>query len=146
MRLPENTPLYSMPQKMTKVFDADLRLAGIPKRDDQGRTVDVHALRHTFGTMLAKAGVPPQVAQRAMRHSDPKLAANVYTHLGLLDVAGAVAALPMFSDQKKVELPTAAEQTGRDSFPPCFPLTPDKTCTSAAIPGKTEVDKGQIET
>jgi hypothetical protein len=51
-------------------------------------------LRHKFGTMLAKAGVPLQVAQKAMRHSTPVLTANVYTHLGLLDVAGAVDKLP----------------------------------------------------
>ena len=26
-----------------------------PKRDDRGHTIDVHALRHTFGTMLGIA-------------------------------------------------------------------------------------------
>ena len=35
--------------------------------DDRGRTIDVHALRHTFGTHLSKAGVPLRTAQAAMR-------------------------------------------------------------------------------
>ena len=98
MRLREDMPLFDMPAKMTKVFDADLRFAAIPKRDAQGRTVDLHALRHTFGTLLSKAGLPLQVVKRAMRHSDPKLTANVYTHLALVDMAGTVESLPDFSE------------------------------------------------
>ena len=62
--------------------------------DDRGRTIDIHALRHTLGTHLSKAGVPLRTAQAAMRHSDPSLTANVSTDPKLLDVAGAVARLP----------------------------------------------------
>jgi len=90
----DNEPVFEVPEKMHKVFDADCAAAGIPKKDGAGRAIDVHALRHTFGTNLAKAGVPLQVAQHAMRHSNPALTSNVYTHLGLLDVAGAVEKLP----------------------------------------------------
>jgi len=62
--------------------------------------VDVHALRHTFGAYLTKNGVPPGTAQAAMRHSSLDLTMlarrgeNVYTDPSLLDVAGALAALP----------------------------------------------------
>lgn len=66
----------------------------VVKTDHRGRTIDVHALRHTFGTHLSKAGVPLRTAQAAMRHSDPSLTANVYTDPKLLDVAGAVESLP----------------------------------------------------
>ena len=66
----------------------------VVKTDDRGRTIDIYALRHTFGTHLSKAGVPLRTAQAAMRHSDPSLTANVYTDPKLLDVAGAVASLP----------------------------------------------------
>ena len=79
-----------LPEKMSRVFERDCNAAGIPKHDGAGRVIDVHALRHTFGTMLARAGVPLQVAQRAMRHSDPRLTANCYTHPGLMDISGAV--------------------------------------------------------
>ncbi len=87
-------PLFDVPKKICKVFELDCKAAEIAKTDGAGRVVDVHALRHTFGTMLARAGVPLQLAQKAMRHSTPTLTANVYTHLGLVDVAGAVDRLP----------------------------------------------------
>jgi integrase len=66
----------------------------VPRTDDRGRTIDIRALRHTFGTHLSKAGVPLRTAQAAMRHSDPSLTANVYTDPKLLDMAAAVASLP----------------------------------------------------
>jgi integrase len=79
---------------LERILDRDLRLAGIPKRDDRGRTLDVYALRHTFGTLLSKGGVAPRTAQAAMPHSDIKLTMNVYTDPKLLDVRGALDALP----------------------------------------------------
>ena len=58
--------------------------------------MDVHAFGTTFGTHLCAAGVPLRIAQAAMRHSKPELTANVYTDPKLLDVAGALNALPAF--------------------------------------------------
>ena len=89
--------LFNVPDDLSKVFERDRAVAGIVKSDDRGRTVDVHALRHTFGTMLSKAGVSPRVAQAAMRHSSIDLTMNVYTDPRLLDVQGAVESLPEFS-------------------------------------------------
>ena len=93
-RLDGRTPLFYVPSNLLRTFDRDLKAAGIDKIDDRGRTLDVHALRTTFGTMLSKGGVPLRTAQAAMRHSDPKLTANVYTDPRLLDTAGALDALP----------------------------------------------------
>ncbi len=93
-KLPGDTPLFTVPDKLVKVLDRDLRLAGIPKRDDRGRTVDVHAMRHTFGTLLSKGGVAPRTAQAAMRHAKIDLTMNVYTDPRALDVQGALDALP----------------------------------------------------
>jgi integrase len=104
--LPPGEPLFEVPEGLIRIFDRDLVFAGLArvenrggkevvvKTDDRGRTIDIHALRHTFGTHLSKAGVPLRTAQAAMRHSDPSLTANVYTDPKLLDVAGAVASLP----------------------------------------------------
>ena len=64
------------------------------RRDGHGQTVDVHSLRHTFATLLARNGVSPSIAQKLMRHSDIRLTMNTYTHLDLADTAGAVAGLP----------------------------------------------------
>lgn len=104
--LANDEALFDVPDGLIRIFDRDLVFAGLAriekrggkeiviKTDDRGRTIDVHALRHTFGTHLSKAGVPLRTAQAAMRHSDPSLTANVYTDPKLLDVAGAVASLP----------------------------------------------------
>lgn len=66
----------------------------ISVEDDEGRVIDLHALRTTLGTQLARAGVAPQVAQRIMRHSDYKTTLQHYTVLGLTDTAGAINRLP----------------------------------------------------
>ena len=96
-KLPASTRLLKIPKAFCRILDRDLKAAGIPKRDDRGRTIDVHALQHTFGTMLSKAGVSPRVAQAAMRHSSSDLTMNVYTDPRLLDVQGAVESLPSMS-------------------------------------------------
>ncbi len=129
--------LFDLPEKMTRVFDRDCARAGIEKRDRRGRTVDVHCLRHTFGTMLARSGVPLQVAQRAMRHSTPTLTANVYTHLDLGDVAGAVGQLPCIGDARK----QAVAGNGGSRLPLFLPLADGKTCVSESISGKTDTGK-----
>ena len=91
-----DVPLFDIRRNFLRTFNLDLAAAGIAKRDAQGRTVDVHSLRHTFATLLARNGVSPSIAQKLMRHSDICLTMNLYTHLDLADTAGAVAALPMF--------------------------------------------------
>lgn len=91
--------LFNIPHGLVGIFDRDIATAGIDKHDDRGRSLDVHALRHTFGTHLSKAGVPPRVAQAAMRHSSLHLTMNIYTDPTLLDVAGAINALPTFAPE-----------------------------------------------
>jgi integrase len=86
--------LFDVPVNFNNVYDADLRAAGIPKTDAHGRTLDIHCLRHTFATLLARNGVSPAVAQKLLRHSDIRLTMNIYTHPDLADTADAVAALP----------------------------------------------------
>jgi len=87
-RLPASAPLFHVPSGLTRILDRDLAVAGIPKRDERNRVVDVHALRVTFGTHLCAAGVPLRTAQAAMRHSKPELTANIYADPKLLDVVG----------------------------------------------------------
>lgn len=71
----------------------DLAAAKIPYKDGRGRVVDFHALRATFITWLAKAGVPLIQAQKLARHSDPRLTANIYTLLDQSDLATETAKL-----------------------------------------------------
>ena len=86
--------LFIVPAGLVRILNRDLLAAGIDKADERGRTIDVHALRHSFGTLLSKAGVAPRTAQAAMRHSKIDLTMNVYTDPKLLDVAGALDSLP----------------------------------------------------
>ena len=90
-----NRPLFRVPAGLVRILNRDLLAAGIPKRDERGRTIDVHALRHSFGTLLSKGGVSPRTAQAAMRHSKIDMTMNVYTDPKLLDVHGALDTLPM---------------------------------------------------
>lgn len=95
--------LFDMPDKGTHVFHRDRAAAKIPRETDEG-VLDIHALRHTAATRLARNGVPLATTQRIMRHSTPTLTAAVYTHLGILDTAAAVESLPALgTDTAKVK-------------------------------------------
>ena len=174
--LPTDTPLFTVPAGLVRILDRDLVAAGIArrvkgadgkvrinKRDERGRTVDVHALRHTFGTLLSKGGVSPRTAQAAMRHSSIDLTMNVYTDPKLLDVAGAMEALPALPlvDEKAGTLAagysltadnilaaTGTDDVGRRAGARPLPLVPTlvpttgKTCTLAAILDKITTNGG----
>ncbi len=75
--------------------------------------IDLHALRTTLGTQLARAGVAPQIAQRIMRHGDYRTTLKHYTVLGLTDTAGAVERLPGIGSD-----PDAARATGTHDASP----------------------------
>jgi integrase len=90
-------PLFTVPAGLVRILDRDLVAAGIPKRDERGQTIDVHAMRHSFGTLLSKGGVPPRTAQAALRHSSIDLTMNLYTDPRLLEVETALDSLPALS-------------------------------------------------
>ena len=64
-----------------KMIKVDLKAAGIAYRDEAGRDVDYHSLRHSFITNLSLAGVHPSVAQKLARHSNILLTMKYYTHV-----------------------------------------------------------------
>jgi len=127
--LPADAPLFDVPAGLLRIMNRDLEVAGISKRDDRGRTLDVHSLRTTFGTHLSRAGVPLRTAQAAMRHSSPTLTANIYTDPRLLDVHGAVESLPTLElndprrdDREALRATGTAGERGQ-KVPPAFPPT-----------------------
>jgi len=63
-------------------------------RDSQGRYADFHALRHSFITMVGKAGVSPREHQDLARHSTYALTSR-YSHSRFYDLAAAVQGLPI---------------------------------------------------
>lgn len=90
--------------KKTAMIRADLRAAQIAYETPQG-IVDLHSLRTTFATNLARGGVSLSLAQKLCRHSTPHLTAVVYQRLNLDDLQKAVESLP----------PTSGRDNGRHS-------------------------------
>lgn len=117
-RLPADTTLFDVPNRwnLRSIQKRDLEAAGMKDsgKDGRGAVVDVHALRVSFCTHLAAAGVPLRTAQAAMRHSTPTLTANLYTDPHLLDVAGALDKLPDMQPKKAKQQKVAAG--GETSF------------------------------
>lgn len=64
--------------------------AGIPRVDGQGRTIDIHAMRHTAASRMVRANVSVTFAQRLLGHSDPRLTEKIYLHLEIEDLRAAV--------------------------------------------------------
>jgi integrase len=74
-------PIFKKPDKPVKMLKVDLAAAGIPYKDEAGRYCDFHALRHTFISRLARAGVSPAIAKELARHSTITLTIDYYTHV-----------------------------------------------------------------
>ena len=86
---------------------ADLEPAGIPEKDQAGREVLFHSLRHTLATNLDQTGA--SIAERAaiMRHSDKSnLTLGTYTHVQVHNLRQAIENLPDYpwpgSEQQRV--------------------------------------------
>lgn len=64
--------------------------------------VTFHVLRHTYASLLAKAGVPLQVIARALGHADIRMTERYYAHLSPDHIA----------DQVRAHLPNFGLQSG----------------------------------
>ena len=108
-------PVNSMPfewafrGKVPRVptFKRDLEAAGIPFEDADGRRVDIHALRKSFGTMVAVSGASLRTGMELMRHSESRLTEKVYTDASHLPLLAAIDALPSLTVPKNDAPPDA---------------------------------------
>ncbi len=109
---------FAMPDRtnLARMLRADLKAAGIAHRDEAGRTVDFHALRHTYISLMARAGVPPKVLMDLARHSDINLTMAYYSHTLVSDRAKALKALPDLTGKPATGQRKAA--TGTDDVTP----------------------------
>jgi len=82
------------PDGVVRMLRGDLSDAGIEYRDDAGRVLDFHALRHTFITNLARGGVHPKIAQQLARHLTITLTMDRYSHTAVGDLSDALTVLP----------------------------------------------------
>ncbi len=77
-----------------RILDRLLDRAGIAKVNVQGEKLDVHALRTTCASRMARRGVPLAITQRWLGHSDPKLTAQHYVSVDVEDLRAAVERAP----------------------------------------------------
>jgi integrase len=87
-----------------------LTAAGIDWTDSEGRRADIHALRHTYGTLLSKSGATPRETMELMRHTDMRLTMKVYTDPRIFNLTSAVEKLPLPNAAKDAE----GKATGTD--------------------------------
>jgi len=97
---------------LARMIRKDLKAAGVEVDPDRGG-VGFHSLRHTFGTMLAVAGVHPKTAQQLMRHSDINLTMSRYTHVLRGQERTAIESLP---DLDKLPQSQKQVKTGTDNI------------------------------
>ncbi len=111
-----NDPVFPAMKDISHAIRRDIERAGIERIDAMGRKLDFHALRYTFATRLAREGTAQRTAQELMRHSDPKLTAQIYTDASQLPTFDAVKSLSWVDGKCDNEI----------SNPPLIaPLSPD---------------------
>ncbi len=92
--LPADRPAFPLPVHPERMIQSDLKRAGIPYRDGEGRVADWHALRHTFVSRLVASGANIKAAQLLARHADAGLTLNTYSHVGMIDLRRALNCVP----------------------------------------------------
>ena len=90
-----------------------LEAAGIPYCNEQGERADFHALRHTYVSWLAAAGVSPKELMTLARHTDPRLTLGRYSHVRIYSLKSAVEKLPALHSDNEVQ---AQLKTGTDDI------------------------------
>ena len=96
---------FNVPSQPHLMIKEDLKRADIKYKTEEG-TAHFHAQRHNFATALDVAAKTAKTAQTLMRHSDPRLTLNIYTHGVAALERAAIEALPDLSlpeDDKKMQ-------------------------------------------
>ena len=123
--------LVRIPSGLIRILDRDLAAAGIPKVDERGRRLDVHAMRTTFNTQLAVAGVDPRTAMAAMRVSSLDLVLKTYADEKHLDVTKAVNSLPATPPM----LEAVGSTTSAEAAEPVVPIVVPTSGKGGALEG-----------
>jgi len=76
---PGTAKLLEVDFHIDRLFDRDLEAAKITNDSEAGDLV-FHSLRHTYCTLIIESGATLTEAQKLLRHSDPRLTANIYSH------------------------------------------------------------------
>ncbi|MBK7876312.1 MAG: site-specific integrase [Planctomycetes bacterium] len=87
---PEGSPWDPISNNALRIFRRLLECAEIDRTDTRGHVIDLHALRHTCATRLARSGVPITTTQKLLGHSTVELTARYYTHVEVEDLRDAI--------------------------------------------------------
>jgi integrase len=79
------------------VFDR----AGIARKDEQGRSLDIHALRGTAATRLLRNNVQLAHVAKLLGHQDVRLTMRHYEDLGIEDLRAEVDRMPAIGGAPK---------------------------------------------
>jgi len=94
--------------------------AEIPEKNEHGK-IDIHALRHTAASRLARHGVPQHMTAKLLGHQDPKLTAQYYTHLEVEDLRSSLSSLPALasepSSESDIERDLAVGESAAEGIP-----------------------------
>lgn len=82
--------VFNLPSNLLRVFKRDLEKAGI------NSGIDLHCLRVTFITSLARVGVGPRTAQELAGHRDLRTTLSIYTKVEDEDRVKAIAKLRLY--------------------------------------------------
>ena len=91
---PRGKPCAADTGNIRRLLKPIWKAAGIELRNERGEHVDVHSLRHTAATRLARAGWPMAKLQRFMGHQDPRTTQRYYDHLEVDDLEDALDLVP----------------------------------------------------
>jgi hypothetical protein len=162
-RTPADAPLLLVPSDAIRALDRDLAAAGVSKRDERGRSFDMHAFRTTFNSLLAAADVPLTTRRILMRHAAEGVTDEYYTDKTLIDLRRALGLLPRLpldrdnaaetqaatgTDGPGTSLPggestVSALTRARDQLAHRLAQTTGKTCTAVGSgDNSTSVDEG----
>jgi len=108
----------------------DLKAAEIPYRDPAGLVADFHALRHTYITNLARAGVHPKTAMDLARHGNVNLTMGRYSHTLVADRAEELGELPSLETRPDVDEQKATGTYDAVAQIDAFPAGPTSLATS----------------
>jgi integrase len=136
-------PTMPEPDRLAKVLRADLKAAGVLYRDEAGRVADFRALRHTYITNLARAGVHPKVAMDLARHSNINLTLAPYSHTLLAERAEAVAGLPDLAPRQSDRRSAKATGTYNGQGEGAHPKDESAKHSAKRAHGKTERLEGK---
>lgn len=136
---PEDRVFAKWPDERILVWD--MKLAGVPQKDERGRPARWSSFRKGLATNLVESKAEIPFAQRILRHKDPKLTTNVYASIRdskLLDemmrIPGAANKHPASvhgrdAKEKKVEKSVRPHEEGGRNPIYCASDSEDWSCT-----------------